>query len=102
MASEEFEYPPLGSGNDELGFDDEPFLQRCHAHASRNARDRLTGITGVASFAYDAFGRRQTATHGGIATRLEWANNEGVGFVAVFLNDKPLRWKRRSDGLAKC
>ncbi len=35
---------------------------------SWDSRDRLTGITGVASFAYDAFGRRQTATRGGTAT----------------------------------
>src|SRR5438132_7310100 len=35
---------------------------------SWDARNRLTSITGVASFAYDAFGRRQTATRGGIAT----------------------------------
>src|SRR5262249_31644798 len=33
-----------------------------------DARNRLTTIPGVASFAYDAFGRRQTATRGGIAT----------------------------------
>lgn len=33
-----------------------------------DARDRLTGITGVASFVYDASGRRQTATRGGTAT----------------------------------
>jgi hypothetical protein len=32
------------------------------------ARNRLTAITGVASFTYDAFGRRQTATRGGTAT----------------------------------
>ena len=34
MASQEFEHPPLSPGNDELSFDDERFLQRCHAHAS--------------------------------------------------------------------
>jgi RHS repeat-associated protein len=33
-----------------------------------DARDRLTAIPGVASLVYDAFGRRQTATRGGIAT----------------------------------
>jgi RHS repeat-associated protein len=33
-----------------------------------DARDRLIAIPGVASFVYDAFGRRQTATRGGIAT----------------------------------
>jgi RHS repeat-associated protein len=35
---------------------------------SWDARNRLTGITGVASFVYDAFGRRQMATRSGIAT----------------------------------
>lgn len=35
---------------------------------SWDARNRLTGITGVASFANDAFGRRQTATRSGTAT----------------------------------
>jgi YD repeat-containing protein len=33
-----------------------------------DARDRLIGITGVASFVYDAFGRRQTATRGSTTT----------------------------------
>ncbi|WP_456726759.1 RHS repeat-associated core domain-containing protein [Bradyrhizobium sp. USDA 3397] len=33
-----------------------------------DARNRLTGIPGIASFVYDAFGRRQTATRGGTAT----------------------------------
>jgi RHS repeat-associated protein len=33
-----------------------------------DARDRLTAIPSVANFAYDPFGRRQTATRGGIAT----------------------------------
>jgi len=33
-----------------------------------DARDRLTGITGVASFGYDASNRRQTATRSGTAT----------------------------------
>jgi RHS repeat-associated protein len=33
-----------------------------------DARNRLTGIPGVASFGYDAFGRRETATRGGTAT----------------------------------
>jgi RHS repeat-associated protein len=35
---------------------------------SWDARDRLTAIPGVASFGYDAFGRRDTATRGGTAT----------------------------------
>jgi RHS repeat-associated protein len=35
---------------------------------SWDSRNRLTGITGVASFVYDGFGRRQTATRRGIAT----------------------------------
>ena len=35
---------------------------------SWDARNRLTGIAGVASFAYDGFGRRQTATRGGTTT----------------------------------
>jgi RHS repeat-associated protein len=35
---------------------------------SWDARDRLSAISGVASFAYDGFGRRQTATRGGTAT----------------------------------
>jgi RHS repeat-associated protein len=34
----------------------------------RLERNRLTEITGVANFAYDAFGRRQTATRSGTAT----------------------------------
>src|SRR5262249_41685007 len=33
-----------------------------------DARDRLTAVSGVASFAYDAFGRRQMATRGGVTT----------------------------------
>lgn len=33
-----------------------------------DARNRLSAVTGVASFAYDAFNRRQTATRGGTAT----------------------------------
>jgi RHS repeat-associated protein len=33
-----------------------------------DARDRLIAIPGVASFAYDGLGRRQTATRGGTAT----------------------------------
>jgi hypothetical protein len=33
-----------------------------------DARNRLTGITGVASFVYDGVNRRQTATLGGTAT----------------------------------
>jgi hypothetical protein len=33
MASQEFKHPPLGPGSDELGSDNEPFVQRCHAHA---------------------------------------------------------------------
>jgi RHS repeat-associated protein len=35
---------------------------------SWDARNRLTGISGVASFVYDGLGRRQTTTRGGIAT----------------------------------
>jgi RHS repeat-associated protein len=35
---------------------------------SWDARDRLSAIPGVASFVYDGFGRRQTATRGGTAT----------------------------------
>jgi RHS repeat-associated protein len=33
-----------------------------------DARNRLSSITGVATFVYDAIGRRQTATRGGTAT----------------------------------
>ena len=66
---------------------------------SWDARNRLTGIAGVASFAYDAFGRRQTATRGGIATSFLYdgwdvAQEQQGGPVG------PLHYLHRGDRLA--
>jgi RHS repeat-associated protein len=45
---------------------------------SWDARNRLTAITGVASFGYDTFNRRQTVTRGGTVTSFLYAGWEVV------------------------
>lgn len=45
MASQEFTHPPLSPGNDELRCDNEPFVQKCHAHAKHIIRSMKLKVT---------------------------------------------------------
>jgi hypothetical protein len=101
MAHEEFKHPPLSPGNDELSFDDERFLQRCHAHASRTilnlklemtqeavTRSKDWGLVWRADF---RFPNRKLSSPTTVDRFMCWEKGETLFFMSsVALHEPPL------------